>query len=650
VNLRLSDEDYRSLESCYISREYAESAGIYRVDSSEGRERVGRSNGAGEYEGLLFPYRDPVARRVVGERLRLDHPPVDHKGKPLHKYLSPPGQRNHFYWPLADQAWLDDHTLPVLITEGEKKYLAAQRAAFENAKNSRPLFFAIAIAGVYAWKGVIGATSNKTGKRVPVKGVIPDFDKVKWDGRTVIIAFDANALTNDQVNRARGQLARELAARGAEVYFLELPPKTETGVDVNGIDDYLAAAGLEKFLELYRDAQRWDWHSGLQKTEKGKIKANVAGHAAIALRFAPEFRDVLVWNQFAERPEIRRPPPWKSPPGLWKDIDDIHLREWLEGHGIIESRANVMDAVALVASESPYHPVRDYLESLEWDGVGRLSHWLTTYVGAPDTKLNRAIGSKWMIAAVARIMDPGCKADHIPIFEGPQGIGKSRLVETLAGDFGTDDMPDLTSKDAQIALAGIWIVEFSELDSLNRAEASRIKSFLSRRVDRYRPPYGRRMEEHPRQCSFAGTANKCDYGNDETGLRRYWPVVCGNIDLEALQRDRDQLWAEARERCRNGETWWLEDADVIADAQVEQEARQRDDLWDQYIAGWLNSHPEPVSTADVLVGAIKKDVNKLERADRTRVGPILTRLGRVKRHLWVNGVRQWMYCEKEEEK
>jgi Domain of unknown function (DUF3854)/Virulence-associated protein E len=423
ARLLLSNEDYRALEKCYISREYAEAAGIWRANSFEGRERVGR-NGAGDYEGLVFPYKDPITRQVVGERLRLDHPPYDARGKPQHKYLSPPGQRNRFYWPLADAAWLEDATIPILVTEGEKKYLAAHRASLEAAKNGRPLFFAIALSGVNCWKGVIGATNNATGKRVPVKGVIPDFDRVTWTARRVIIAFDSNTLTNDQIHRARGQLARELVSRGAEVYFLELPPKTENGVEVNGLDDFLAAAGLEKFLELYRDAQQWDWHAALQKTEKGKIRANVAGHAAIALRFAPEFRDVLVWNQFAERAEIRRAPPWKSPPGPWKEIDDIHFREWLESHGIIESRANVMDAVALVASEAPYHPVCEYLESLEWDGVGRLGDWLTTYVGAAPTRFNRAIGVKWPVSAVERVMRPGSKADHMLIFEGPQGIGK----------------------------------------------------------------------------------------------------------------------------------------------------------------------------------------------------------------------------------
>ena len=645
--MRLSDEDYRSLEESYISREYADAAGLWRASSFEGRERVGR-NGAGDYEGLVFPYVDPVKRHAVGERLRLYNPPVDPYGKPLHKYLSPPGQRNHFYWPLAAPAWLEDVSLPILITEGEKKYLAAHRASLEAGQDGRPLFFAIAVAGVYGWKGIIGATNNENGKRVPVKGVISDFDRVIWAGRRVVIAYDSNALTNDQVHHARGQLARDLAARGALVFLLDLPSKAPSGVAVNGVDDYLAAAGLRAFIDLYQQALRWNWREELVLTETGKVKANISKNAAIALRLAPEFREVLAYNLFAKRIEIRSATPWGSPPGPWRDLDDIRLREWLETHGILEGRATVADAVASVAQESAYHPVRDYLASLEWDSTPRLNSWLMKYAGAPEAELTRAIGAKWMISAIARVEQPGAKADHMLTLEGPQGAGKSTLLRILGGEFYTDDVPDLMTKDAQISVSGVWIVEFAELDAISRAEASRIKSFLSRTKDRYRAPYGRIMEEHPRQCVFAGTVNRSDYGNDETGLRRYWPIACGSIDLAGLERDRDQLWAEALERYRQGELWWFDDDRLTAEAEEQQAERQRGDAWDPIVASWLFSRLDPVSTAEVLTGALKKDIGQWSHADQTRVGSVLTRLGRKRKQVRVGGTRQWMYYPSEE--
>jgi putative DNA primase/helicase len=240
------------------------------------------------------------------------------------------------------------------------------------------------------------------------------------------------------------------------------------------------------------------------------------------------------------------------------------------------------------------------------------------------------------------------KADQMLVLEGAQGIGKSRLLATLGGEFHIDDMPDLTSKDAQLAVAGVWIVEFAEMDVLSRAETSRIKSFLSRNSDHYRSPYGRLMEDHPRQCVFASTVNRSDYGNDETGLRRYWPVACGAIDLQALGRDRDQLWAEALERYRLEESWWFEDARLETAAEKEQEERQRDDPWDTIVADWLFTRDEPMSTAMVLAGALKKEIGQWSQADKIRVGGILRRLGRIPKK--IRGGPRLYYSPEDEEK
>ena len=174
------------------------------------------------------------------------------------------------------------------------------------------------------------------------------------------------------------------------------------------------------------------------------------------------------------------------------------------------------------------------------------------------------------------------------ILEGPQGAKKSTALAVLAGDgWFTDELAEIGSKDAALQMRGVWIIEIAELDAIGRAEVSRIKAFLSRTVDRYRPPYDRYVVDVPRQCVFAGSVNPDTYLRDETGNRRFWPVRCGRIDLDALRRDRDQLWAEAVVRYREGAIWWIDDRDLIAAANVEQEARVHPDAWHALIERWL---------------------------------------------------------------
>ena len=211
-----------------------------------------------------------------------------------------------------------------------------------------------------------------------------------------------------------------------------------------------------------------------------------------------------------------------------------------------------------------------------------------TYLGAEDTPLNRAFGSRWMISAVARIMQPGAKVDHMLILEGPQGAKKSSALKVLAGaEWFTDELAEIGSKDAAQQMRGIWIIEIAELDAIGRAEVSRIKAFLTRTTDRYRPPYERYVVEVPRQCVFAGSVNPDTYLRDETGNRRFWPVRCGRIDLDALRRDRDQLWAEAVARYREGAIWWLDEPELIAEVKAEQDQRYHADAWDSRIDRWL---------------------------------------------------------------
>jgi predicted P-loop ATPase len=188
------------------------------------------------------------------------------------------------------------------------------------------------------------------------------------------------------------------------------------------------------------------------------------------------------------------------------------------------------------------------------------------------------------------------KADHMLILEGPQGARKSTAIKVLAGEqWFTDELPELGSKDAAIHMQGVWIVEIAELDAMSRAEVSRIKAFLTRTTDRFRPPYGRYTIEVPRQCVFAGTVNLDTCLRDETGNRRFWPLRSGTIDIDALVSDREQLWAEAVHRFREGAIWWIDDPALLAEAAAAQEARYQSDAWEDLIEHWLTHETRRVN-------------------------------------------------------
>jgi predicted P-loop ATPase len=227
------------------------------------------------------------------------------------------------------------------------------------------------------------------------------------------------------------------------------------------------------------------------------------------------------------------------------------------------------------------------------------------------------------------------------ILEGLQGLLKSTALKTLAQPWFTDEIADLGTKDAAMQLAGAWIIEIAELDSISRADVSRIKAFMSRTTDRFRPPYSRRVIEQPRQCIFAGTANDNEYLRDETGGRRFWPIGCSSIDIYGLAADRDQLWAEARDRYAAGEPWWLDTDELNSCAAVEQNARYRADPWQDVIAGHV-ADLSSVSVPEVLrfLGIEKKDQTQLHA---NRVAACLKALGRERKQVRIEGKQTWRY-------
>ena len=254
------------------------------------------------------------------------------------------------------------------------------------------------------------------------------------------------------------------------------------------------------------------------------------------------------------------------------------MRVWLERNYDITGKDKIYDALAAILTRHSQHPIREYLNGLKWDGTPRLERLIIDYIGAEDTELNRTMTRKHFTAAVARIFQPGCKYDYCLILTGPEGAGKSTLLGKMGGKWFNDSITTTEGKEGMEQLRGAWIIEMGELASIKRSDVESVKAYLSKREDNYRAAYGRRKESHPRQCVFCGTTNEALFLKGDNGNRRFWVIA---IDpalrkyknwQEAIDRDRDQIWAEAVEYYRKGEKLYLDD-------RLEAQARQRQEAY-----------------------------------------------------------------------
>jgi predicted P-loop ATPase len=328
------------------------------------------------------------------------------------------------------------------------------------------------------------------------------------------------------------------------------------------------------------------------------------------------------------------------------DTDVSRVQEYLQHVGMHTiGREPVFQAVNAHAEVNAFHPVRDYLTRLEWDGKCRVNGWLTKILGVPSSPYVEAIGRMFLIAMVARIFDPGCKADYMLVLEGPQGELKSTACGILGGDWFSDSLPEIgEGKDVLQHLRGKWLIEIAEMHAMNRAETAQLKAFITRQIDRYRPSYGRMERIQPRECVFIGTTNKDAYLKDETGGRRFWPVRIGSIDVGTLKADRDMLFAEVVRLYRGGAQWWPDrdvERDVIA---PEQEQRFESDAWEEPIAKYVEDKSR-VTIKDVANNALSITTERIGTADQHRIRGALTHLGWQAGKRGHGGVRWWVKGE-----
>ena len=361
---------------------------------------------------------------------------------------------------------------------------------------------------------------------------------------------------------------------------------SELAIGDESVRKNLAEHKLKELSEAFDENENTEWLSELTMNLKGKVEATI-DNAFIIIMNDPELRGKYYFDEFKERPIVCGDMPWvrlcDRPSEVWTDSDDAGVRRLIEKKYDIDSLSKIRDAVDLAMLKLKRHPVREYLSTLSWDGIKRADTIFIDYLGAEDSVYTREVTRKALIGAVARIMSPGCKHDHILVLVGPQGCRKSTTLARLGKHWFSDSLYTLSGKDAYEQLQGYWIIEMGEMAATRKVELEQIKQFISKQADNFRSAYARRTQEHPRQCAFFGSTNDEEFLRDPTGGRRFWPVAVteeGRGRASAFTDEVvDQVWAEIVMRYNAGEQWYLsEEAEIIArevqSAHTEQNGKQ----------------------------------------------------------------------------
>lgn len=385
-----------------------------------------------------------------------------------------------------------------------------------------------------------------------------------------------------------------------------------------------------------------NWHAmGLDLAEGGQPHPTVANGSAI-IATHPQLQGKIWYDSFTDKVYTTLK---GATPRQWSDADDLDLTVFIQ-HSLRLHKFNLMlvaNAAMHAARRNARNSLTDYLDSLEWDGVQRLETWLTDTVSCDQTDYTMAVSVNWPISMIARAYAPGCKVDTMPVLEGSQGMSKSSFLEVLGGAWYGSLTRAFGDKDFLQDIQGHWLVEIPDMSAFSKREQGQILATMAIRNDIYRPSYGRHTVSHPRVTVFAATSETEDYLQDLRGRRRYWPVRCKNIDLDVLRQQRDQVFAEARDRYREGAKWYV----MPESADEEQSERAAPDLWTDRVIDYctdLASQKIAVTSSRILLDAIELPLAKQTDAEKKRIARIMRENGWIQKRDAYG--RKWKKIEK----
>ncbi len=563
---------------------------------------------------------DPLGWERIedGVQIKPDNPELGEDGKPK-KYIGATGYDtaplfletdNPEYWGEV----LKDVSIPLFITEGAKKAASALSI----------LLACISIPGV--------STCRKLGRLHRHLEVFCKF------GRTAYLCFDNDVMTKPQVQKALLKMGTDISSKGAKVMVVELPPG-----EAKGMDDFIYKHGEEEFKKLVNNAltieewrkkleKNWEQASVQDKLAKGRNTNELLDtdrkskkvYEARKEVINEAYSDSLKWNELSLQIEI-------DGEALENQFFSTRIaRDTDIKFSERETRAIVYE----LAQENSYHPVREYLNSvaLIYNDTQIIENLASRLFGTTEP-LHNTMFKKWLIAAVARIMEPGCKADDILILCGDQGFLKSTLFETLAStDWFLDSCEGTgNDKDTLMQMHYSWIIELAEVDRfLNKRSASDLKKSLSVREDKFRLPYGAGIETFKRKFVTCGTTNQDEFLTDPTGNRRYWVVeVKTKIDIDWVKEHRSEIWAAAVHLYHQGHEWYLNDEERARHAEL-MKPFEISDTWEDYIEPYIAIRNE-VTVADILHNCLFIEPALQKKSQQMRVAEILKRMGWTKK-------------------